>query len=66
MADDANRKAYSYDDNDPTKGVRINAELEQTDDDGRLTIPQQVVVVGFGSAGVRLLAESEPSQRSAP
>ena len=49
MADNANRKAYSFDDDDPDKGVRISSEIEQTDEDGRLQVPQQVVVVGFGS-----------------
>lgn len=50
LADDLNRKAFSYDDADPSKGVRIRAEVEQTDDDGRLVTPQQIIAVGFGSS----------------
>lgn len=62
-ADNLNRKTYSYDDDDPSKGVRINSEVEQTDEDARLVVPQQIVAVAFGGTRFTLHTSSGGSLR---
>lgn len=45
-SDEVNRRAYSYDDDNPDAGVRIFAGLAHIDpSDGRIVVPQQIVSV---------------------
>ena len=49
-ADDITRKAMSFDDEDPDKGVRIFAGFAHTaKQDGRIVVPQIVVTTAVGS-----------------
>lgn len=56
-ADDANRKIYSYDDDDPSKGVRIVSRIAHTDNtnDQRIVVPQQIVSVAIGRGDFKFL-----------
>ncbi len=49
-ADDVNRQAYSYDDDDATQGVRIRMDRADPDPEtGGMVLPQQLVGVAIGS-----------------
>jgi hypothetical protein len=50
-ADDVNRKSYSFDDDDPAKGVRIRQNRADADPvTGQLVLPQQLIGVRFDAS----------------
>jgi hypothetical protein len=62
-ADDVNRRAYSFDADDPAMGVRISSEVERVDNNHRLLLPQQIVAVGFNSIRFQLELTNTGTQR---
>lgn len=62
MADDANRKYYSYDDDNPDAGVRISAGFAHTRN-RTYDVPQQLVQCVTGSNQLELLVQHDAIKR---